>query len=251
LSIVSAIAILIPSRFAMSSQVSADDPRIQPQKLALTAEWGKLDCYLARPKIDGPLPGVVVVHDKLGLTPHFEDVARRLALEGFIVLAPDYASRLGGTPSEPGPALEVVGMAKPLEMTADTQMSLLWLKENGAKGLGAVGFGFGGTAIGYAAPRLPDLMATVIYYGHPTPVADIGGLKVPILLNLASKDQFVDPEIPGFVEAMKAAGVRFELYTYEATVRGFDDDSAPAHYSAEAAKLAWSRTLGFLKSALA
>jgi carboxymethylenebutenolidase len=249
LPILIALPTLFLPRFAMSSQVSADDQRIRTEKLAITAEWGKLECYLARPKVEGPLPGVILVHDKLGLTPHFEDVARRLALEGFIALAPDYASRFGGTPSESGPALEVVGMTKPLEMTADTQMALLLLKENGAKEVGAMGFGLGGTAIGYAAARLPDLMATVIYYGHPTPLADVGGLKAPILLNLAGKDQFIDPEIPGFVEAMKSTGLKLELYTYEGTVRGFDDDSAPAHYSADAAKLAWTRTIQFLKAA--
>jgi carboxymethylenebutenolidase len=236
-----------------AAQIARDDPRIRTEKLMIDAGWGKLECYLARPKPDaGFLPGVIVAHDRLGLTPHFEDVARRFAVEGFVALAPDYASRFGGTPSEPGPALEVVGMTTSPDMTADTQMALRWLKENGGvQRAGAAGFGLGGTAIGYAAARLPDLMAIAIYYGHPTPLADIGGLKAPLLLNLAGEDQFVDSEIPGFVEAVKKTGVKFEMYRYDGTARGFDDDNAPVHYSADAAKLAWSRTVTFLKAALA
>lgn len=236
---------------AMAAQVAPDDPRVRTERLAIQAEWGKLDCYLARPSRDvGILPGIIVAHDKLGLTPHFEDMTRRFALEGFVAMAPDYASRFGGTPSEPGPALEIVGMTTSPDMTADTQTAMLRLNETGAKKLGAVGYGLGGTAVGYAAARLPDLMAVTLYYGHPTPLADIGGLKAPLLINLAGKDQFVDPDIPGFVDAMKKTGMKFELYTYEGTVRGFDDDSAPTHYSADAARLAWSRTLAFLKAAL-
>jgi carboxymethylenebutenolidase len=147
--------------------------------------------------------------------------------------------------------MEIVGMTTWPDMTADTQIALRWLKEkSGSQRVGAAGFGLGGTATSYAVARLPDLMAAAVYYGHPTPLADVGGLKVPLLLNLAGQDQFVDPDIPAFVEAVKKTGVRCEIYTYKGTVRGFDDDSAPAHYSADAAKLAWSRTVTFLKAAL-
>jgi carboxymethylenebutenolidase len=253
MTILALLPTLVVSKFAAAAQIAADDPGIRTERMTIGAEWGKLDCYLARPTSDANLlPAVVVVHDRLGLTPHFEDVARHFAIEGFIALAPDYASRYGGTPSEPGPALEVVGMATWPEMTADTETALQWLKEKrGSEHIGGAGFGLGGTAISYAAARLSDLMAAAVYYGHPTPLADLVGLKAPLLLNLAGRDQFVDPEIPGFVEAVKKTGVKFEMYRCEGTARGFDDDSAPAHYSAEAARLAWSRTVTFLKAALA
>lgn len=138
-----------------AAEVAADDPRIRTEKLTIGAQWGKLECYLVRPKpAKALLPAVIVAHDKLGLTPHFEDVARRFALEGFIALAPDYASRFGGTPSEPDPALEIVGMTNPPDMTTDTEMAVHWLKENvGSQKIGAVGFGLGGTAVSYAAAR--------------------------------------------------------------------------------------------------
>src|SRR5262245_44650969 len=148
---------LVLSRFAAAAQIAVDDPRIRTEKMGIAAKWGKLDCYLARPKSDANArPGVIVAHDRLGLTPHFEDVARRFALEGFIAHAPDYASRFGGTPGEAGPALEIVGMTTWPDMTADTRMALQWLKEKGGSGrVGAAGFGLGGTATGYAAARLP------------------------------------------------------------------------------------------------
>jgi carboxymethylenebutenolidase len=244
---------LYVSEDASAAQIAANDPRIRTERVALDADWGKLDCYFARPNADtGLLPGVIVAHDKLGLTPHFEDVARRLALEGFVALAPDYASRFGGTPTESGPALEVVGMATKPDMVADTQAALVWLKSNGrcSEKIGAVGFGLGATAIDSAITKLAAFEAAAIFYGHPPPLADIGNIKASLLLNFAGKDQFVDPEIPGFVEAVKKTGVKAQIFIYENTQRGFDDDSDSTHYSAEAAKLAWSRMIEFLKAAL-
>jgi len=112
-----------------------------------------------------------------------------LALEGFVALAPDYASRFGGTPSEAGPALEVVGMTTWPDMVADTRTALLWLKsdEMSSKSIGAVGFGLGGTAINHAATKLPDLKAAAIFYGHPPPLADVGSIRASLLLNFAGR----------------------------------------------------------------
>jgi carboxymethylenebutenolidase len=241
------------SEYASAAQIANDDPRLRTERVALDVDWGKLDCYLARPDADAePHPGVIVAHDKLGLTPHFEEVTRRLALEGFVTLAPDYASRFGGTPTEAGPALETVGMETRSDMVADTQVALVWLKSNGVSNgkIGAVGFGLGATAIDDVVTKGTALNGAVIFYGHPPPLADVGAIKTPLLLNLAGKDQFVDPEIPAFVDVVKKTGVKAEIFIYENTERGFDDDSNSAHYSAEAAKLAWSRTIEFLKVTL-
>ncbi len=239
------------SEYARAAQIANDDQELRTERVALDVDWGKLNCYLARPGAE-PRPGVIVAHDKFGLTPHFEEVARRLALEGFVTLAPDYASRFGGTPAEAGPALETVGMETRSDMAADTQVALVWLKSNGVSNgkIGAVGFGFGATAIDDAVTKGASLNGAVIFYGHPPPLADVGAIKTPLLLNLAAKDQFVAPEIPGFVEAVNRTGVKAEIHVYENTERGFDDDSNSEHYSAEAAKLAWSRTIDFLKVTL-
>jgi len=252
---VAAVATLpacLASEYANAAQVANDDPRLRTERVALDTAWGKLECYLARPDSTKLHPGVVVVHDKLGLTPHFEEVTRRLALEGFVALAPDYASRFGGTPAEAGPALETVGMETRSDMAADTQVALVWLKSDGVSNgkIGAVGFGLGATAIDDLVTKGTDLSGAVIFYGHPPSVADVGPIKTPLLLNLAGKDPFVDPEIPAFVDVVKKTGVRTEIFTYDNTERAFDDDSNSAHYSAEAAKLAWSRTIEFLKATL-
>ena len=239
------------SDYASAAQVANDDPRLRTERVALNTDWGKLECYLARPDDTKPRPGVVVAHDKLGLTPHFETVTRRLAVEGFIALAPDYASRFGGTPSEAGPALETVGMETRSDMAADTQVALVWLKSNVSNGkIGAVGFGLGATAIDDLVTKGTALNGAVIFYGHPPSPADVGTIKTPLLLNLAGKDPFVDPDIPAFVDMVNKTGVKAEIFTYENTERGFDDDSNSARYSAQAAKLAWSRTIGFLKMTL-
>lgn len=143
-------------------------------------------------------------------------------------------------------------MTKLPDMIADTQTALLWLlAADGSNGnVGAVGFGLGGTAINNAVTKLSDLKAAVTYYGHPPPPAEVEKIQVPVLFNFVGKDQFIDPEIPEFVDALKKAHVKYELYKYDNTVRGFEDDSAPAHYSAEAATLAWARTNEFLKKML-
>lgn len=244
---------LLAANQATAAQIASDDPRISTKRVAINTDWGKLHCYIARPGTHtGFTPGVIVAHDKLGLTPHFEDVARRLAVEGFVALAPDYASRFGGTPSEAGPALDVVGMEHPPFMIADTRIGFDWLRSAGGSNIkiGALGFGFGATGINLSLTRIPDLRAVVAFYGHPPPVADVGSIKAALLLNFAANDQFINPEIPGFVEAMKTAGANYQMFVYENTERGFDDDSAPAHYVADAATLAWSRTITFLRAML-
>lgn len=238
--------------FARAAQIQSDVRRLHTERPALDTDWGQLDCYLVRPDDTAPHPGVVVVHDKLGLTPHFEEVTRRLALDGFVALAPDYASRFGGTPSERGPALETVGMETRSDMLADTQLALSWLKSSGISNgkIGAVGFGLGATAIDDLVTKGTDLDGAVIFYGHPPSITDAGTIKTPLLLNLAGKDQFVDPEIPAFVDLVRQKGLKAEIFSYENTERGFDDDNDSAHYSAGAATLAWSRTIEFLKVTL-
>lgn len=237
-----------------AAQVRADDPRIAASRVSIAAAWGKLDGYLVRPAGERKhRASVLVAHDRLGLTPHFEDVARRLAIEGFVALAPDFASRFGGTPGEPGPALEVVGMETSVYLSEDIAAAVSWLKASGNPdgGIGALGFGLGATGVNLAVSVTPDIRAAVTYYGHPPPLDQAARIKAALLMNLAGHDQFIEPEISPFVAAAGKAGLRYEIFTYEGTERGFDDDSAAAHYSAEPARLAWSRTIAFLDSTLA
>jgi carboxymethylenebutenolidase len=248
-----AIAPLLEPGFARALQIAPEDPRIRAEPVTIRTDWGGLQCYLARPAArSGKVGSVIVAHDYWGLTPHFEDVARRVALEGFVALAPDYASRFGGTPAEEGPAREVLDMLSWADMISDSHAALQWLKtrDDGNGNVGAVGFGWGGNAVGRLATKSPDLAAGAVFYGRVPPLADVAAIRARLLLNYAGQDQLVDPGVPGFVDALRKAGVSYEIFTYEGVQRAFDDDSSPARYAPEAAKLAWSRTAEFLRQTL-
>jgi carboxymethylenebutenolidase len=237
-----------------AAQIAPDDPRILSEIVTVPTPEKGLQCYLARPAAVGvKRPAVVVLHDYWGMRPHFQDVARRAAVEGFVALAPDYASRFGGTPDEKDPAREMMSMEEWRYMIADTEAAMAWLgKRDDTSGkMAAVGFGWGGSAVGRLATRLHDgLDAGVVFYGRVPPLEDVPAIKARLLLNYAADDSLVDPDVPAFVDALKKAGVTYEMFTYDGAQRAFDDDRAPAHFAADAAKLAWSRTVAFLQQAL-
>jgi carboxymethylenebutenolidase len=240
---------------AFAEQVSADDPRIVAEKPTIATQEKALQCYLARPaSANEKRAAIIVLHDYWGMRPHFQDIARRAAAEGFVALAPDYASRFGGTPDERDPAREMVDMEEWPYMIADTQAAMQWLKQrddtNGK--LAIVGFGWGGSAVGHLATAVHDgLDAGVVFYGKAPPIEDVPAIKIPLLLNYAGDDPFVDPEVPAFVDALRKAGTVYEIFSYPGVKRAFDDDSGSANYAADAANLAWSRTVDFLHRTLA
>lgn len=241
---------LIP---AGAVETSADDPRVRTESVTVENGANGLQCYRAFPATNaGQLGSVIIAHDALGLTPHFRDVARRVGIEGFSVLAPDYASRYGGTPSEPMPAREVVGMMKWDEWLADSRAAFNWLvsQPQSNKKVAEVGFGLGGSALGRIALTMSELTSAAVFYGRVPPLENFPQITTRLLLNYASDDPLVDPQVPEFEEALKRAGVAYQLFTYPATKHGFEDDSASSSYSAEAAKLAWSRTIEFLRTTL-
>lgn len=238
----------------LAAQVPPDDPRIVSDTSTIpTAEKG-LQCYLARPASGSEKrAAVIVLHDYWGMRPHFQDIARRLAVEGFVALAPDYASRFGGTPDEKDPAREMVSMEEWPFMIADTQAAMQWLKErdNTNGRLAVIGFGWGGSAVGRLATKVHDgLNAGIVFYGTVPPLEDVPAITVPLLLNYAGDDTLVDPNVPAFVDALRKAGLTFEMFSYAGVKRAFDDDSAKSNYAADAANLAWSRTVDFLHRTL-
>src|SRR5215468_3086024 len=192
---------------ALADQVPPDDPRIALDTPTIPTPEKGLQCYLARPTSGSERrAAVIVLHDYWGMRPHFQDVARRAAVEGFVALVPDYASRFGGTPDEKDPAREMVSMETWHYMIADTQAAMQWLKErDDANGrLAVVGFGWGGSAVGRLATQMHDgLDAGVVFYGKVPPLEDVPAIKMPLLLNYAGDDTFVDPEVPAFVDALQ------------------------------------------------
>jgi carboxymethylenebutenolidase len=251
---IAALSPMLPLPKALAAQVLPDDPRIVSDSPTIPTPEKGLQCYLARPASGGEKrAAVIVLHDYWGMRPHFQDIARRAAVEGFVALAPDYASRFGGTPDEKDPAREMVSMEEWRYMIADTQAAMQWLKArddtNGR--LAVIGFGWGGSAVGRLATKVHDgLNAGVVFYGKAPPIEDVPAITVPLLLNYAGDDTLVDPDVPAFVDALQDAGVNYEMFSYPGVKRAFEDDSGKSNYAADAANLAWSRTVEFLHRTL-
>ena len=184
-------ASVAPALRAFAAQVQPDDPRIHSETVRIPTPEKGLEGYFSRPGGGERRGSVIVLHDYWGMRPHYQDVARRLALEGFAALVPDYASRFGGTPAEKDPAREMVSMEEWPFMIADTLAALAWLGGQGdvAARCAAVGFGWGGSAAGRLASKMKEgLAAAVVFYGHAPPLGDVPAIAVPLLLNYAGAD---------------------------------------------------------------
>jgi carboxymethylenebutenolidase len=237
--------------YAWAEQVAKDDPRIKAEYVTYPSPQGSgtIRGYLVRPaRASGKLPGVVVLHENRGLNPYIEDVARRLAVENFLAFAPDALSPLGGFPGDEEKAAQLFSQLDPAKRTEDLVAAVPYLKSrpecNGK--VAAMGFCFGGTVANMMAVRFPDLAAAVPFYGGQPGAADAAKIKAPLLLHYAALDERLDAGWPAYEQALKASGVRYQMYMYPGTNHGFHNDTTP-RYDEAAAKLAWSRTVAFLK----
>jgi carboxymethylenebutenolidase len=195
---------------------------------------------------------VIVIHENRGLNPHIEDVTRRMALEGFVALAPDFLSPQGGTPSDDDQARQLFAKIDMNAVVADAVATVTFLERdprtNGK--VGVVGFCWGGGVVNQLAVASPDLVAAVAYYGAQPDAADVPKIKAKLMLHYAGLDDRIDAGIPAYEKALKAAGVQFQIYMYEGANHAFNNDTAAARYDKAAADLAWSRTVAFFKDAL-
>ena len=247
------LAALTPD-FAAAQQVPTNDPRIKAESVEFASPqgYGKARGYMVRPAAaSGPLPTVLVVHENRGLNPHIEDIARRLALAGFIALAPDALFPLGGYPGDEDKARELFGkldQAKTREDFIAAAGFLRGLKGGNGK-LGAVGFCYGGGVVNMLATRVPELNAAVPFYGPAPAVDQAAKIKAQMLLVFADKDDFVNPGWVPYEAALKAAGVKFEAYKYDGTLHGFNNDTTP-RYDEKSAQQAWARTIDLFNRTL-
>lgn len=248
----SATLALLENNYAEAATVATDDPRLSAGRVEFPGEAGAVAGYLARPAGEGRHPAVVVIHENRGLNPHIEDVTRRLALEGFLALAPDGLSRVGGTPDDPDRARELLYTVPREAARADFLAAVDWLAGHaGSTGkVGSVGFCWGGALSGQLAVHSPTLAAAVLYYGSQPAVEDVPKIKAPLLLHYAGIDERINAGIDPFVAAMQAAGTRYELHRYEGVNHAFNNDTNAARYDEAAARLAWGRTVGFLHKTL-
>ncbi|MCX5515645.1 carboxymethylenebutenolidase [Kaistia algarum] len=252
-----AAAAIVPMLSASKAQaaiIAADDARISAEKVGFPGPGGiTISGYLARPaNAGGKLPAVLVIHENRGLNPHLEDVARRFAADGFIALAVDLLSRSGGTPTDEDVARQKIGELDPALTIADAVAALEYLKTApGSNGrVGAVGFCWGGGLVNRLAVATPDLVAGVAYYGMQVPAADVPKIKAKLMLHYAGLDDRINAGIPAYEAALKSTGVDYQIFVYDGVNHAFNNDTSTARYDAAAAKLAWSRTIDFLKQNL-
>lgn len=240
--------------YAMGQQVQPNDPGLDAQYLKFPSPNGytELRGYLAQPKEQkGKLPLVLVVHENRGLNPHIEDVARRLALDGFIAFAPDALYPLGGYPGDEDKARELFATLDQDKTRQDfiEAVRILQKLPQGNGKVGVVGFCYGGGMANFLATELPDLAAAVPFYGRQAALDKVATIQAPLLIHYASMDERVNAGAKAYDEALKAAGKKAQSYIYPNTQHGFHNDTTP-RYDKAAAQLAWGRTIEFFKQHL-
>ncbi|HVM80465.1 MAG TPA: dienelactone hydrolase family protein [Stellaceae bacterium] len=247
-----AILSLLQNDYARAETVAEADPRISTETVAIPGIAG-LRGYLVTPKAAGKHGAVVVIHENRGLNPHIKDVARRLGAEGFVALAVDYLGPIGGTPEDEDKAAAMFATLKVEDVLADSRAAVAFLKgrPNGNGKVGAVGFCWGGGQVNALAVAEPDLIAGVAYYGPQPPAEKVPAIKAALLLHYGALDERIDAGIPAYEAALKAAGKTYEIFVYPGANHAFNNDTNAARYNKEAADLAWSRTLAFLRKYLA
>jgi carboxymethylenebutenolidase len=247
-----AILPLLRNNYAQAAIVAADDPRLVAERVAYDSPKGKINGYMVRPTAKGKRAAIIVIQENRGLNPHIEDVARRLAVEGFLVLAPDLLSVSGGTPPDEDKARELHAKTDPKDITAAAMAAVPFVltrpESNG--NVGVVGFCFGGGVANRMAAENPELKAVVAYYGLQIPADQVPAIRAPLLLHYAELDERVNAGIAAYESALKANGKRYKIFMYPGVNHAFNNDTGGARYNKEAADLAWERTLAFFKENL-
>ncbi|NBE08066.1 YghX family hydrolase [Paragemmobacter ruber] len=252
------LSVLSPD-YALASQIDFTDPDILPEYITYPSPdgHGTVRGYLVRPAVEGvaltdPRPAVVVVHENRGLNPYIEDVARRVAKAGYIALAPDGLTSMGGYPGNDEKGRELQAQVDPEKLMNDFFAAIDFLKTDSRTTgkVGITGFCYGGGVSNAAAVAFPDLACAVPFYGRQAAAEDVARITAPILLHYAELDTRINEGWPAYEAALKAAGKTYEAHIYPGVNHGFHNDSTP-RYDEAAAKLAWDRTLAWFAKYLA
>ena len=247
------LAALSP-QFAAAQKVAPGDARIKTERIEIAspAGHGKINAQVARPaQAAGALPVVLVVHENRGLNPHIEDIARRLAVDNFIAVAPDLLTTAGGYPGDEDKARDAfakIDQAKAREDFVAAANHARTIAGGNGK-LGATGFCYGGGIVNMLATRVPELLAGAPYYGPAAPLDAVGKIKAELQIVFAATDERINAMWPPYEAALKAAGVKYEAHTYPGTQHGFNNDTTPRFDEAQA-KVAWGRTLALFNRTL-
>lgn len=244
---------MLENDYARAAIVAPDDARIAVERVPIRLPGGEMRAYVAVPR-DGPAKraGVIVIHENRGLNPHIEDVARRVALAGFTAIGVDMLSAQGGTPADEDRARGMIAKVDRAAAVADLSAVVDWLRARpDANGrVGTIGFCWGGGMANALAVAVPSLDAAVPFYGVAPPSVDVARIRARLLLHYAGNDPRINAGIEGYEAALEAAGVAYTAHVYEGTEHAFHSDTAGARYNEAAAKLAWTRTIAFLRSVL-
>ena len=250
---------LLKPNFAAAQVVPPDDARIMTERVEIPSPQGSgaINAYVASPQGAGSSPEaqkpvVLVIHENRGLNPHIEDIARRLAVDGFLAIAPDALSKLGGYPGDEDKARALFRELDQAKIREDFLAAARFAENhpNGNGKLGAVGFCYGGGVVNTLATLMPSLRAGVPFYGAAPPLADVPRIKAEMLVQHGGNDARLVEGWPAYEAALQEAGVRYQGYVYPGAEHGFNNDTTP-RYNKEAADLAWSRTVDLFRRALA
>lgn len=246
----SALLPLVESNYAWGQQVASNDPRLVQTYIEYPGAVGKVRAFFARPSgSDQPLPGILVIHENRGLNPHIEDVARRAALAGYLAIAPDGLSFVGGTPENQEAARDTFRKADTATITADVIRGVAYLKSRPdcSGKVGSVGFCYGGGVALQCALAKPAVDAAVAFYGRALAAEQVARVNTPLMMHYAGNDKRVDAMIPAFRKALDENQVAYSLHMYPGTGHGFHNDTSQARYNEKAAMLAWKRSMAFFK----
>ena len=243
------LAALSPD-FARGQVVPKDDKRLKIEMVSFESPQGSgtVKGYLARPSSAGTakLPTILVVHENRGLNPHIEDITRRIALDGYMAFAPDALTPLGGYPGDEDKAREAFAKLDQKKISEDFVAAMGWLKARAdtTGKIGVTGFCYGGGIAHMLSTRVPDLAASVPFYGNHPAAVEATKVKSPLQIHFAGVDERINTAWPTYEAALKAAGAKYEAHTYAGTQHGFNNDTTP-RFDAAAAKQAWERTMAF------
>ncbi|MDQ0559633.1 carboxymethylenebutenolidase [Rhizobium mesoamericanum] len=247
------IAPMLAANKASAEMIAADDKRLVAKDVTYPGGAGEMKGYLVEPKgASGKLGAVIVIHENRGLNPHIRDVARRMALEGFIALAPDFLSPQGGTPENEDKARDMFSTLDRAATIANAEATLTYLTrlDNSNGKVGVIGFCWGGGLVNDFATKSPELKAAVAYYGAQPQAADVPGIKAALMLHYAGLDDRINAGIDAYKKALQENGKAFQIFVYDGVNHAFNNDTSSARYDKKAADLAWSRTVEFLKKNL-
>lgn len=240
---------LLQSNYALAETVKPDDPRlVYEDGIAIPGGDAGLKGYLVAPKGGVKRPALLMIHENRGLNPHIRDMTRRGALAGYLTLGIDALSPDGGTPANEDQARDMFGKLNPEVAAARCAAAVRFLAAHpqSTGKVGAMGFCWGGGMVSATAALEPALNAGVSYYGRQIPADQVPKIRAALMLHYASKDERINAGIPAYESALKAHGKTYELHMYEGVDHAFNNDTGPARYNADAAKLAWERSLAFL-----